>query len=128
MQERPAKRRHHGIEKYRLTWRRALNQQHVEAGQCPDNDYASYECDRPSKDAQRDSNCGLHNGLLTVKLRGRTEAPDQRRGCTISSSARGAKQTTHHGPLQRLLGCAASTVIALLCTTGCVRRARTISG
>ena len=42
-------------------------------------------------------------GGLTVKLRGRTEAPARRRGRTLSSSARGAKQTTHHGPLQRLL-------------------------
>src|SRR5204863_464625 len=56
---------------------------------------------------------------LTVKLRGRpmhqaalqsNEALQAypvrlsgRRGRTISSSARGAKQTTHHGPLQRLL-------------------------
>src|SRR5438552_9663210 len=40
---------------------------------------------------------------LTVKLNGRAEAPDGRRGHTLSSSARGAKQTTHHGPLQRLL-------------------------
>src|SRR5437870_11980526 len=57
--------------------------------------------------------------LLTVKLRGRTmrqAAPQSnealqaypmrtsgRRGRTISYSARGAKQTTHHGPLERLL-------------------------
>ena len=41
---------------------------------------------------------------LTVKLRGRAPTPDERRGRTISLSARGAKQTTHHGPLQRLLG------------------------
>ena len=27
--------------------------------------------------------------LLTVKLRGRTEAPDQSRGCTLSSRTRG---------------------------------------
>ena len=39
-----------------------------------------------------------------MKLNGRAEAPDGRRGHTLSSSARGAKQTTHHGPLQRLLG------------------------
>ena len=43
------------------------------------------------------------HGCLTVKLRGRPEAPDKRRGRTLSSGARGAKQTTHHGPLQRLL-------------------------
>jgi hypothetical protein len=41
--------------------------------------------------------------LLTVKLRGRTEEPARRRGRTLPSSARGANQTTHHGPLQRLL-------------------------
>jgi hypothetical protein len=41
---------------------------------------------------------------LTVKLRGRTEAPDTRRGRTLSPSARGAYPQTHHGPLQRLLG------------------------
>jgi hypothetical protein len=29
--------------------------------------------------------------------------PSGRRGRTLSSSARGAKQTTHHGPLERLL-------------------------
>jgi len=38
-----------------------------------------------------------------VKLRGRTEAADERRGRTLSPGARGANQTTHHGPLQRLL-------------------------
>jgi len=40
---------------------------------------------------------------LTVKSRGRTEAPDQRRGRILSCSARGAKPHAHHGPLQRLL-------------------------
>src|SRR5439155_19525090 len=40
---------------------------------------------------------------LTVKLRGRTTTPDQRRGRTLSPGARGAKQTTPHGPLQRWL-------------------------
>src|SRR6266478_4790115 len=44
------------------------------------------------------------NSLLTVKLRGRTTASDKHRGRTLSPSARGANQTTHHGPLQRLLG------------------------
>ena len=39
---------------------------------------------------------------LTVKLRGRTEAPDQSRGCTLSSRTRG-DTTELHGPLQRLL-------------------------
>ena len=40
---------------------------------------------------------------LTVKLRGRTEAPARRRGRTLSPGARGAKQEASHGPLQRLL-------------------------
>jgi len=39
---------------------------------------------------------------LTVKLRGRTEAPDGAEGAQFLG-ARGAKQTTLHGPLQRLL-------------------------
>jgi len=38
-----------------------------------------------------------------VKLRGRVEAADQNRGCTLSSSTRG-DTTESHGPLQRLLG------------------------
>jgi len=38
-----------------------------------------------------------------VKLNGRAEAPDGRRGRTLSSSARGAQPPTHHGPCQRLL-------------------------
>jgi len=38
-----------------------------------------------------------------VKLRGRTTTSDGRRGRTLSSCARGAKQTTPHGPLERLL-------------------------
>src|SRR5204863_460013 len=40
---------------------------------------------------------------LTVKLRGRTTTPDERRGRTLPPGARGAKQTTPHGPLQRWL-------------------------
>ena len=40
---------------------------------------------------------------LTVKLNGRAEAPDWRRGRTISSSARGAQPPAHHGPFQRWL-------------------------
>ena len=40
---------------------------------------------------------------LTVKLNGRAEAPDRRRGRTLSSSARGAQPPTHHGPFERLL-------------------------
>ena len=39
---------------------------------------------------------------LTVKLRGRPEAPDWSRGCTLSSHTRG-DTTDSHGPLQRLL-------------------------
>src|SRR5438874_12929212 len=42
---------------------------------------------------------------LTVKFRRRSTTPDRRRGRTLSPSARGAKQTTPHGPLQRKLGC-----------------------
>ena len=38
-----------------------------------------------------------------MKLRGRPEAPDQSRGCTLSSRTRG-DTTDFHGPLQRLLG------------------------
>jgi hypothetical protein len=41
---------------------------------------------------------------LTVKLRGRPEAPIKRRGRTLSSCARGADTQAVHGPLQRLLG------------------------
>jgi len=40
---------------------------------------------------------------LTVKLNGRAEAPDGRRGRTLPSGARGAQPPTHHGPFQRLL-------------------------
>src|SRR5438132_187110 len=47
----------------------------------------------------RIAKCGL-----TVKVSGRAMPPDKRRGRTLTSSARGAKQTTLHGPLQRLLG------------------------
>src|SRR5947207_1186448 len=46
--------------------------------------------------------CAAH-GRLTVKLRGRTEAPDTRRGRTLSFSACGAQPPTRHGPLQRWL-------------------------
>jgi len=38
-----------------------------------------------------------------VKLNGRAEEPAGRRGRTLSPGARGAKETSHHGPLQRLL-------------------------
>jgi hypothetical protein len=40
---------------------------------------------------------------LTVKLSGRAEAPDQRRGRTLSAHARGAYPQVHHGLLQRWL-------------------------
>jgi hypothetical protein len=40
---------------------------------------------------------------LTVKLRGRPQAPPKRRGRILSSRARGAEPLTVHGPLQRLL-------------------------
>jgi hypothetical protein len=39
---------------------------------------------------------------LPVKLRGRPEAPIERRGCTLSSRTRGDTADSH-GPLQRLL-------------------------
>ncbi len=39
-----------------------------------------------------------------MKLRGRTTAPDKRRGRTLSPGARGAQTEAFHGPLQRLLG------------------------
>ncbi len=51
-----------------------------------------------SSNRQESRACGL-----TVKLRGRAQAPDSRRGRTLSPGARGAKQTTRHGPLERLL-------------------------
>jgi hypothetical protein len=40
---------------------------------------------------------------LTVKLRGRAQAPDWSRGRTVTTRARG-ETTVLHGPLQRLLG------------------------
>jgi len=40
---------------------------------------------------------------LTLKLRGRTQAPDWSRGCTLSPRTRGDTSDSH-GPLQRLLG------------------------
>jgi hypothetical protein len=55
------------------------------------------------KDGSEAKQCDGHERLLTVKLRGRTTTPAGRRGRTLSSSARGAKQEAHHGPLQRLL-------------------------
>src|SRR5207253_2908462 len=54
-------------------------------------------------------------GPLTVKLNGRAEAPDWRRGRTISSSARGAQPPAHHGPFQRWLEDAPTS---LLCARG----------
>src|SRR6059058_5699619 len=52
---------------------------------------------------------------LTVKLDGRAEAPDSRRGRTLSSSARGAQPPAHHGPFQRWLEDAPTS---LLCARG----------
>src|SRR6202007_3445332 len=49
---------------------------------------------------------------LTVKLRGRAPTPSRRRGRPLFSSARGAKQEAHHGPLQRLLGDAVVSAVA----------------
>src|SRR2546422_1003277 len=54
--------------------------------------------------------------LLTVQLRGRTEAPNARSGRTLSSSARGASPLTPHGPLQRLLDGGAECGAALPAT------------
>jgi hypothetical protein len=45
----------------------------------------------------------LSHCRLTVKLRGRPEAPIKCRGRTLSSRARGADTQAVHGPLQRLL-------------------------
>jgi len=44
----------------------------------------------------------VHKCCLTVKLRGRPEAPTKRRGRILSSRARGADKLAAHGPLQRL--------------------------
>jgi hypothetical protein len=44
----------------------------------------------------------MRNWQLTVKLRGRPEAPDGAEGAQFLS-ARGAKPQAHHGPLQRWL-------------------------
>jgi hypothetical protein len=52
-----------------------------------------------------------HLAHLTVKLRGRTEAPDGAEGAQFLS-ARGAKPQTHHEPLQRLLGAFATALMA----------------
>src|SRR5437016_6306756 len=52
---------------------------------------------------------------LTVKLNGRAEAPDWRRGRTLSSSARRAQPPAHHGPFQRWLEDAPTS---LLCARG----------
>src|SRR5437899_1093362 len=41
--------------------------------------------------------------ILTVKLNGRAEAPDCRRGRILSSRARGTQPPAHHGPFQRWL-------------------------
>src|ERR1700730_8623025 len=60
---------------------------------------------RKARGVRRDSN-GTEDvslGCLTVKLRGRAEAPARRRGRTLSFGARGAQPPTHHGTLQRLL-------------------------
>ena len=51
---------------------------------------------------------------LTVELRGRPRVSAGRRGRTIFSGARGANQTTHHGPLQRLLGPSLTTGVPSL--------------
>jgi len=52
---------------------------------------------------------------LTVKLRGRTTTPDSGRGPAISTGSRGRKQTTPHGPLQRLLEVAPGASLTSRC-------------
>jgi hypothetical protein len=58
---------------------------------------------------------------LTVKLRGRPEAPDQAPRAHTVFSARGADKQAVHGPLQRLLDGALSRcqaplkVVSLIC-------------
>jgi hypothetical protein len=47
---------------------------------------------------------------LTVKLRGRAQAPDRSRERMLSSSAHG-DATALHGPLQRLLGAVVLTYV-----------------
>src|SRR5215475_88811 len=49
---------------------------------------------------------------LTVKLRGRPEAPDQAPRAHTVFSARGADIQTVHGPLQRLLAVAGPTIVS----------------
>jgi hypothetical protein len=74
----------------------------VHAGNCDAETKGSWES---QIERQRQHHSSFpHQILLTVKLRGRTTTPDRRRGRTLSCCARGAKQTTPHGPLQRLLG------------------------
>ena len=52
-----------------------------------------------------------YRGSLTVKLRGRPEAPNWSRGCTLSSRTCG-DATDSHGPLRRLLDGALVTTVA----------------
>jgi hypothetical protein len=54
---------------------------------------------------------GPHASCLTISLRGRATTPARRRGRTVSSRARGAKQEAHHGPLQRLLDAKYATTL-----------------
>ena len=44
-----------------------------------------------------------HQFSQPMKLKGRTEAPDERRGRTLSSRARGAQPPTVHSPLQTIV-------------------------
>ena len=50
---------------------------------------------------------------LTVKLRGRAQAPGWSRGCTLSSPTRG-DTTDSHGPLQRLLAAAVPSLPCMI--------------
>jgi len=61
-------------------------------------------CQQLPPESRSPGQAKAHNSSCpTVKLRGRPEAPDKRRGRILSSSARGAKPTTPHGTLQRLV-------------------------
>jgi len=75
-----------------------------------DGEYVYQSRKVPAKEAW------VSHGRLTVKLRGRAQAPDSSRGRTISPRDRG-DPTAHHGTLQRLLeamlGTESPTVISV---------------
>ena len=72
----------------------------VEAG-CPET--TSTPKPKTSPCYQGNQLAGANAWHLTVKVRGRAEAHDGAEGAQFPS-ARGAKQITRHGPLQRLFG------------------------